>query len=105
MKEETKGQLAYGLLYIVVNLAIILPFIIGGYIFYKDTNTASNNIKICNNVQKLYKDDILFDNFYISCNDETIEIDKKLFTRVIEGKNYKITYNKNGGIYLVESNI
>ena len=62
----------------------------------------SNNIVICKNVQKLYKDDILFDNFYISCNDKTVEIGKELYTRIIENKDYKITYNNLGGIYLVE---
>ena len=63
---------------------------------------ASDNIVVCNNVQKLYKDDVLFDNFYISCNDETIEIGKELYVRIIEGEDYKITYNNLGGIYLVE---
>lgn len=62
----------------------------------------SDNVVICKNVQKLYKDDILFDNFYISCNDKTIEVGKELYTRIIQDKDYKITYNNLGGIYLVE---
>lgn len=70
---------------------------------YEFKNTKpSDNVVICKNVQKLYKDDILFDNFYISCNDKTIEVGKELYTRIIQDKDYKIIYNNLGGIYLVE---
>lgn len=67
-----------------------------------ENQKPSNDIEICKNVQKLYKDDILFDNFYISCNDKTIEIGKELYTRIIENKDYKIIYNQFGGIYKIE---
>lgn len=76
--------------------ALLIVFIVIGNF------KSSDNIVICKNVQKLYKDDILFDNFYISCNDKTIEVGKELYTRIIQGKDYKITYNNLGGIYLVE---
>lgn len=69
---------------------------------YDDGMKKSDNFVICKNVQKLYKDDILFDNFYISCNDATLEIGKELYTRIIENEDYKITYNNLGGIYSVE---
>lgn len=76
--------------------ALLIVFIIF------DNPEPSDNIVMCKNVKKLYKDDILFDNFYISCNNTTIEIGKELYTRIIENKDYKITYNDLGGIYLVE---
>ena len=52
--------------------------------------------KQCTNIKKFYKDDILFDNFYIACDEPiNLEIGPELYTRIIEGKNYKIEY-KNG---------
>lgn len=82
----------------------LIVFFMFGILVYgiSDGEKPSNNITICKNAQKLYKDDILFDNFYISCNDTTLEISKELYTRIIENEDYKITYNKIGGIYLVE---
>ena len=94
-----KSEEIFALLLMI--LFVTVPII--AFIFTFDDGTKkSDNYVICKNVQKLYKDDILFDNFYISCNDTTIEIGTELFARIVEGKDYKVTYNKMGGIYLVE---
>lgn len=71
-------------------------------IMFNNGLKESKKFTICKNVQKLYKDDILFDNFYITCNDKTLKIDPELYTRIIEDNHYKIIWNKIGGIYKIE---
>lgn len=71
-------------------------------IIFNNGLKESKKITICKNVQKFYKDDILFDNFYVTCNDNTLKIGPELYTRIIENSNYKIIWNKMGGIYKIE---
>lgn len=64
-----------------------------------DQKSATN----CTNIKKLYKDDILFDNFYLSCDEPiTVEVDAQLFSRIEEGKNYTVIFNSLGGVYSIE---
>jgi hypothetical protein len=64
-----------------------------------ETEDKYNRVK-CTNVKKMYKNDILFDNFYIACDESmTVEIDAELFVRIEEGQDYIITHNKLGGLY------
>ena len=105
LKIKDKRKFIENIVTIIITIMVIASFVLVVVILNKaisDGMKKSDNYVICKNVQKLYKEDILFDNFYISCNDTTIEIGKELYTRIVENKDYKITYNNMGGIYLVE---
>ena len=68
----------------------------------EQTKEDKDSISTCTNIKKFYKDDIFFDNFYIAC-DEPInrEISPELYTRIVEGEDYIITFTKGGDIYSI----
>lgn len=99
--ETKKEKILIELIHSIFIIGIISIFCII-IVHFKNMDKPSNNIEVCKNVQKLYKDDILFDNFYISCNHNTIEITKELYVRIIEGKDYKVTYKNSGDLYSIE---
>ena len=82
------------IIYIIVIILVISSIFGFMYWFGIASDTPDKtNIKECTNVKKLYKDDILFDNFYIACDEPiNLEVSPELYTRIIEGKNYIITY-------------
>ena len=100
---KIKDRMLNILTYLVGFSFIIVAFILFIAILVNGTTPNKENIKQCTNLKKFYKDDIFFDNFYVAC-DETInlEISPDLYTRLVEGENYKITFNKSGGLYSIE---
>lgn len=69
----------------------------------ESTKEDKDSVSTCTNIKKFYKDDIFFDNFYIAC-DEPInrEISPELYTRIVDGEDYIITFTKGGNIYSIE---
>lgn len=91
----------------IITLLLVILFIvpvIGVVLWENDADTPDKeNIKQCTNLKKFYKDDIVFDNFYVACDEPiNLEVSPELYTRLVDGENYKITFNKLGGIYLIE---
>ena len=88
----------YLILYIVL-FAFGIIFIIA---VDENTKEDKDSVSTCTNIKKFYKDDIFFDNFYIAC-DEPInsEISPELYTRIVEGEDYIITFTKGGKIYSI----
>lgn len=68
----------------------------------ESTKEDKDSVSTCTNIKKFYKDDIFFDNFYIAC-DEPInrEISPELYTRIVDGEDYIITFTKGGDIYSI----
>ena len=91
----------------IIFYIIIISFEIGlivlMYIVFEENSKPDNNsISKCTNIKKFYKDDLLFDNFYIACDEPiNIEVKPELYTRIVEGENYIITFNKTGGLYSI----
>ena len=59
-----------------------------------------NKIITCNNVKTFYKDNLLFDKFYITCdNGQTIEIRKAdIFAKFQNGENYELHFSRDNTI-------
>ena len=91
------------LFYLVLFIGMFVLAVVFMIGINENTKEDKDNVSTCTNIKKFYKDDILFDNFYIAC-DEPInrEITPELYTRIVEGENYIITFTKGGDIYSIE---
>ena len=100
---KIKDRMLNILVYLACFSYIIVAFILYITILDNITTPDEENIKQCTNLKKFYKDDIFFDNFYVVCDEPiNLEISPDLYTRLVEGENYKITYNKSGALYSIE---
>ena len=98
-----KDRLLNILVYFVCFLFIIIVSMLFIKILDNSTTPDKENIKQCTNLKKFYKDDIFFDNFYVACDEPiNLEISPDLYTRLVEGENYKITFYKSGDLYSME---
>lgn len=91
------------IIFYIIILSFEIGFVVLMCIGFEENNKPDNNsISKCTNIKKFYKDDLLFDNFYIACDEPiNLEIEPELYTRIEEGKNYIITFNKVGGLYSI----
>ena len=72
-------------------------FIIAFFLFYvmcQNSLEVSKEVS-CNNVTTFYKDDLLLDNYYVTCdNGKSYEIfDPLIYASIEEGKSYKLGIN------------
>ena len=99
MKEKTIEILCY----LMFSLMIISIFGIFIYAFGYQANKIQKSVS-CKNVRTPKKDDLIFDNYYVICdNNKSYEIDFELYSKIIEGNDYIINFNELGGIYSIES--
>lgn len=88
-------------------LVLFIGMFVLAFVFMAGINESTkedkDSVSTCTNIKKFYKDDIFFDNFYIAC-DEPInrEISPELYTRIVDGEDYIITFTKGGDIYSIE---
>ena len=88
-------------------LVLFIGMFVLAFVFMAEINESTkedkDSVSTCTNITKFYKDDIFFDNFYIAC-DEPInrEISPELYTRIVDGEDYIITFTKGGDIYSIE---
>ena len=87
-------------------LVLFIGMFVLAFVFMAGINESTkedkDSVSTCTNIKKFYKDDIFFDNFYIAC-DEPInrEISPELYTRIVDGEDYIITFTKGGDIYSI----
>lgn len=73
------------------------------YAFCYQANRIQKSVS-CNNVRTPKKDDLIFDNYYVICdNNKSYEIGFELYSKLIEGNDYIINFNELGGIYSINS--
>lgn len=82
-------------------LIIILVLFIAN--FHQLGNVDKNSRTSCTNIRKFYKDNIIFDKFYIACDEGfTGNITANQYTSIEEGENYTIMFTNGGRIYSLE---
>lgn len=90
------------LFYLVLFIGMFVLAVVFMVGINESTKEDKDSVSTCTNIKKFYKDDVLFDNFYIACDEPiNLEISPELYTRIVEGKNYIITFTKGGDIYSI----